>query len=135
MFLDSFTFGDTDRHVYPHRVLAAKKLGRIEFAPITIFFGGNGSGKSMVLNVIARTIGVRRPINSRSPQFIRSEDIMEGILEIRKNNRTITDKVYEKADLLDDYLEGLGDKFRDPDSLEPWERGLLSRLDDGKAPR
>ena len=40
--------------------------------------------------------------------------------------------MYEKAGLLDDYVEGLGDKFRDPDSLKPWERDILSRLDDGK---
>ena len=46
-------------------------------------------------------------------------------------NRAITDKVYEKAGLLDGYVEGLGDKFRDPDSLKPWERDILSRLDDG----
>ena len=134
MFLDSFTFGDTDRHVYPHRVLAAKKLGRIDFAPITIFYGGNGSGKSTVLNVIARTIGVRRmslgntsdyfryytercsfdsswPINTRSARFIRSEDVMEGILEIReKTGAEVIDKgsgewYYSKNKSLSRYRE------------------------------
>lgn len=56
---------------------------------------------------------------------------MEGIIEIRNANREITEKAYEKAVILDDYVEGLGDKFRDPDSLEPWERSLLTRLTDG----
>ena len=155
MYLDSFVFGETDRHVYPHFVMAQKGLARIDFAPITIFYGGNGSGKSTILNVIARTIGVRGmsfgntsdyfrhytklcnfettwPINARSAHFIRSEDIMEGIIEIRKTNREITEKVYEKAEILDDYVDGLGDKFRDPESMEPWERALLSRLTDAQ---
>lgn len=36
MYLDSFTFWKSDKHVYPHRVLLEKQLDRIEFAPITI---------------------------------------------------------------------------------------------------
>ena len=155
MYLDSFVFGETDRHVYPHFVIAQKGLNHIDFAPIIIFYGGNGSGKSTILNVIARTIGVRGmsfgntsdyfrhytklcdfvstwPINGRSAHFIRSEDIMEGLIEIRKNNRGITEQAYEKAAILDDYVDGLADKFRDPDSMEPWERALLSRLTDGQ---
>ena len=52
MFLDSFVFGEGDKHVYPNWVLAQKQLDRIEFAPITIFYGGNGSGKSTVLNAV-----------------------------------------------------------------------------------
>ena len=54
MYLKAFVFGETDRDVYPHSVMAEKNLGRVEFAPVTIFYGGNGSGKSTVLNVIAQ---------------------------------------------------------------------------------
>lgn len=155
MFLDSFVFGESDKHVYPNWVLAQKQLDRIEFAPITIFYGGNGSGKSTVLNVIARTIGVRKmsfgntsdyfrgytrlceyesswPINYRNACFIRSEDIMEGIIDIRESNRKTTEYVYEKAAVLDDYVEGLADKLRDPESMEHWERALIVRLGDGQ---
>ena len=60
MYLKSFVFAETDRDVYPHTVIAQKDLGKVEFAPVTIFYGGNGSGKSTILNVIARSIGVRR---------------------------------------------------------------------------
>ena len=38
---------------YPFQFLPEKGVGRIEFAPITIFYGGNGSGKSTMLNIIA----------------------------------------------------------------------------------
>jgi predicted ATPase len=154
MYLKSFVFGETDRYVYPHEVIIEKGLSRVEFAPITIFYGGNGSGKSTVLNVIARTIGVRGmslgntsdyyrnyirlchfnctgQINQRTAHFIRSEDIMEGILKIREENQKITEQAYKEAVVLDDFVEGLGDRFRDPDSMEPWERNLIPRLKDG----
>ena len=155
MYLDSFVFGESDKHVYPNRVVAEKDLGRVEFAPVTIFYGGNGSGKSTVLNVIARTIGIRKMsygntsdyfrgytnlceyesswvINHRNACFIRSEDIMEGIMDIRRTNRETTERVYQDAVVLDDYVEGLADKLRDPESMEHWERALIARLSDGQ---
>lgn len=155
MYLDSFVFGESDKHVYPNRVLAEKDLGRVEFAPVTVFYGGNGSGKSTVLNVIARTIGIRKMsfgntsdyfrgytnlceyesswvINHRNACFIRSEDIMEGIMDIRRTNRETTERVYQDAVVLDDYVEGLADKLRDPESMEHWERALIARLSDGQ---
>ena len=155
MYLDSFVFGESDKHVYPNRVLAEKDLGRVEFAPVTVFYGGNGSGKSTVLNVIARTIGIRKMsfgntsdyfrgytnlceyesswvINHRNASFIRSEDIMEGIMDIRRTNRETTERVYQDAVVLDDYVEGLADKLRDPESMEHWERALIARLSDGQ---
>ena len=51
MYFKSFVFPETDRDVYPHSVMAEKNLGRVEFAPITIFYGGNGSGKSTVCHI------------------------------------------------------------------------------------
>ena len=55
---------------YPFRILPAKGVGRIEFGPITIFYGGNGSGKSTMLNIIAAKLGLLRelPFNP-SPFF------------------------------------------------------------------
>jgi predicted ATPase len=154
MYLKSFVFAETDRDVYPHSVMAEKDLGRVEFAPVTIFYGGNGSGKSTVLNVIARTIDVRRmtegntsdyfryytrlcdyesswAINSYNTCFIRSEDIMDDILETRQTNQDITARTYREAGFLDEYVEGLSDRFKDPDSMEPWEKSLIARLDKG----
>jgi predicted ATPase len=42
---------------YPIPFLVNKKIGEINFAPITVFYGGNGSGKTTILNIIARRIG------------------------------------------------------------------------------
>lgn len=154
MYLKSSVFPETDRDVYPHSVMAEKNLGRVEFAPITIFYGGNGSGKSTVLNIIARTIDVERmsegntsdyfrnytrfcdyesswAINTYNTYFIRSEDIMDEIVQIRQTNQDITERTYKEAGFLYDFSEGLSDRFRDPDSIEPWEKSLIARLDDG----
>ena len=55
---------------YPFLILPGKGVGRIEFEPITIFYGGNGSGKSTMLNIIAAKLGLLRelPFNP-SPFF------------------------------------------------------------------
>ena len=51
---------------YPFGIFPHKKLSKIEFEPITIFYGGNGSGKSTVLNVIAEKLKLGRtaPFNN-----------------------------------------------------------------------
>ena len=42
--------------VYPFQVLSRHQMREIEFAPVTIFYGGNGSGKTTALNVIAEKL-------------------------------------------------------------------------------
>lgn len=56
----------SNTNVYPFKVLPQKGVRRLEFAPITILYGGNGSGKSTMLNIIAEKLGVRRsaPFNN-----------------------------------------------------------------------
>ncbi len=51
---------------YPFGIFPHKRLSKIEFEPITIFYGGNGSGKSTVLNVIAEKLKLDRtaPFNN-----------------------------------------------------------------------
>ena len=44
---------------YPFQVLAGR-LERLEFEPITILYGGNGSGKTTALNVMAAALGLER---------------------------------------------------------------------------
>jgi len=116
IFIEKFYLPFAERRVYPYRILCPKMLDSITFAPVTVFYGNNGSGKSTLLNVIAekielkhKTLGnssfhfnefiekctfqlaerngreVKIPSESR---FIRSEDIMEGIV----NLRNITEK-------------------------------------------
>ena len=45
---------------YPFGVLSGHSLRSLDFAPITILYGGNGSGKSTALNVISEVLGVKR---------------------------------------------------------------------------
>ena len=48
------------QNVYPFKLFPQKGLERIDFAPITVLYGGNGSGKSTILNIIAEKLKLRR---------------------------------------------------------------------------
>lgn len=54
---------------YPLNIFPQKGLGRVEFAPVTIFYGGNGSGKSTMLNIIAARLKVLREIPFKPGPF------------------------------------------------------------------
>ena len=41
---------------YPFKIFPEKKLSEVQFDGITMFYGGNGSGKSTVLNILAEKI-------------------------------------------------------------------------------
>lgn len=108
VYIESFTLNTDDRPVYPYKVISPLGLRCINFTPITILYGSNGSGKSTVLNVIANSIGITRKTEgstnayfasyvekcsyqSTAPalptddsSFVRSEDIMDGIMKGRK---------------------------------------------------
>jgi len=109
---------------YPFRILSRHEFERIDFEPITILYGGNGSGKSTALNVIAEKTGVHRdsiynksnffcdyvdmcgmqletdiPKNSR---IITSDDVFDYMLNIRYLNEGIDNK---REELFDEYLE------------------------------
>ncbi|MCW3744998.1 AAA family ATPase [Enterococcus gallinarum] len=45
---------------YPYQVLSKNAFSQIDFEPITILYGGNGSGKTTALNVLAEKIGAQR---------------------------------------------------------------------------
>ena len=125
VFLKEFTLPDRNREegfiwdhfgaadltcfqsVYPFRVLNGR-IRTLKFAPITIFYGSNGSGKTTVLNLIAEKLRALRlsPFN-RSPfygdfleqcrgvmtgepaekRFIASDDVFLSML----NNRLAND--------------------------------------------
>lgn len=46
--------------IYPFFTLTGHGLKMLDFEDITILYGGNGSGKTTALNVIAETIGAKR---------------------------------------------------------------------------
>lgn len=59
-------------NVYPFKLFPQKKLERIDFEGITVFYGSNGSGKSTLLNVIAEKLGVKRASPFNNTPFMRS---------------------------------------------------------------
>jgi len=135
LYLEKFFLPSESGREYPYQVLYPKMLDTISFSPITIFYGSNGSGKSTLLNVIAEKIGVKiktkgnssfyfdeyvekcmylmaekneksllLPKNSR---FVRSEDIMSGIVDLRKKTERTMNELTEisNATLIDNLGE------------------------------
>lgn len=138
VYLKSFTFPNEDMEFrffmgvrrtcydsfYPFKILSRKGFERIDFAPVTIFYGGNGSGKSTALNVIAEKTGINRDsIYNKSNFFVdyvnmcdvkiardslpenssivTSDDVFDYLLNIRNLNEGIDKK---REELFDEYL-------------------------------
>lgn len=98
---------------YPFNVFRYRELPAFDFGPITIFCGGNGSGKTTILNVIAEKLHVKRgAVYNRSEGFedyvkhckyqcyprmdippeskiITSDDVFDYLLDIRYINSGI----------------------------------------------
>lgn len=109
---------------YPFKVLSQKDFKCIDFEPITILYGGNGSGKTTALNIIAEKLKLsRESVYNRSNFFedyigfcdmklvkelpegskiITSDDVFDYMLNIRTLNEGIDKK---REDLFEDYLE------------------------------
>ena len=137
--LTRFTFPDADAEfdfrlwkvkrtcyntLYPFGVLSAKGLDALEFEPLTVLYGGNGSGKTTCLNVIAEKLGLQRdslynrsnffgdyidmcrfetacPV-PRQSRIITSDDVFDFMLDLRAMNEGIDRK---REELFDEYLE------------------------------
>jgi predicted ATPase len=106
----------SNNNVYPFKIFPEKGVERLSFEPITIFYGGNGSGKSTILNVIAEKLDLDRsaPFNKtpfteeylrlcsykparegripRQSAIITSDDVFDFLLDIRSINQGIDDR-------------------------------------------
>ena len=84
LYLSRFTFPEAEREsaffihevkrtcydtYYPFGVLSGRELSALEFEPVTILYGGNGSGKTTALNVIAEKLGLRRDARYNRSSF------------------------------------------------------------------
>ena len=145
IYIDTFAFPDADRETdficdvkrtcydsfYPFQVLSARRFSRIDFEPITVLYGGNGSGKTTALNVIADKLMVQRQtIYNRSTFFpdyvelchaalktappahsaiITSDDVFDYMLNIRSLNEGIDHK---REDVFAAYLDAKYSQFQ-----------------------
>lgn len=142
---------------YPFGLLPGKGLRELSFRDITILYGGNGSGKSTVLNIIASKIDADRmaPYNKtnfyqdyldlcdydyangmmENKKIITSDDVFDYMLDIRSLNENI-DVVKEERLLEHQELKYSKFKF---DSMEDIEqvraRSKAKRLTQSKFTR
>ena len=151
MYLTGFTFPNEDREadylwdsgmisVYPFKLLSKRGLEKLDFSPVTILYGGNGSGKSTALNIIAEKLKIERDsIYSKSRFFldyvemcgadaeknipksskiITSDDVFDYMLNIRNLNEGIEVK---REEYNKEYLDAKYSAFR-VNSIEDYER-------------
>lgn len=125
---------------YPFQILPQKQLTRLDFEPITILYGSNGSGKTTVLNIIAETLQLNRDtlynrsnffeeytkmcdydIKNRVPphsRVITSDDVFDYMLNLRSINNGID---YKREDLFEEYLDEKYSSFQ-MQSLDDYEQ-------------
>ena len=116
---------------YPFLVVSKHGLRMLDFAPVTILYGGNGSGKTTALNIIAEKLGLERDtLYNRSNFFedytamcsfetkqsiprhsriITSDDVFDFMLNLRSLNEGIDRK---REVLFDEYMEAKQSSFR-----------------------
>jgi predicted ATPase len=137
-----------DQTVYPYGVLPKAGLDEILFRPVTILYGGNGSGKSTALNVIAEKLRLERssPYNRsrffgdfvdrcsvslaeavpQGSRIITSDDVFDMMLDIR----AVNEGIYSRRETLEeDYFRLRKERFqlRSLDDLEQLKRINLAR--------
>ena len=154
IYLESITFPDAEREFdfflgqkrtcydsyYPFKILSRHNLNRLDFEPITLLYGGNGSGKTTALNVIAEKLGLARDsIYNRSnffPDYVKwcevevpevipensrivtSDDVFDYMLNIRNLNEGLNN---QREKLLEEYLDAKYSKFQ-MKSMEDYEK-------------
>ncbi len=154
IYLSHFVFPDREREynftmrlkrtcydtVYPFLILSAHQLKMLDFEPVTILYGGNGSGKTTALNIIAEKLGLARDtLYNRSNFFgdytklcsfetvgkipkdsriITSDDVFDFMLNLRCINEGIDQR---REELFEEYQEAKYAKFQ-MHSLEDYEQ-------------
>ena len=138
IYLRRFFFPDAEREVsfrmaekrtcfdthYPFQVLSGKGLSALEMDHLTILYGGNGSGKTTALNVIAEKLSLQRdtlynrsnffgdylnlchydlgrPV-PRQSRVITSDDVFDYMLNLRAINQGVD---ANREEIMADYLE------------------------------
>ncbi|MBQ8798997.1 MAG: AAA family ATPase [Lachnospiraceae bacterium] len=155
IYLNSFTFPDGDEEFdffrlnvkrtcydsfYPFGQVAKKEISILNFEDVTILYGGNGSGKTTILNVIAEKVNLKREsVYNRSNFFpdyialcdaslerdipehsriITSDDVFDYMLGVRTLNEGIDTK---REELYQEYLDAKYSDFHYR-TMEDFER-------------
>ncbi len=138
-YLTRFTFPDAEEEssffinsvkrtcyesYYPFGIASRNALSCLDFEPVTILYGGNGSGKTTVLNVIAEALHLQRDTRYNRSSFfedyvrlcraetkgpippgsrvITSDDVFDHMLDLRAINEGVDKR---REDLFQQYLE------------------------------
>lgn len=138
IYLENFTFPDAEKEFdfflrqkrrcydsfYPFQVLSKHRFERIDFEEVTILYGGNGSGKTTALNVIAEKLNLSRDsafnqsnfypnylqlcdakITGKLPKcsrIVTSDDVFDYMLNIRALNEGLD---LRREELFEEYLD------------------------------
>lgn len=116
---------------YPFSLFPKKNFSHIDFSDVTMFYGGNGTGKSTVLNIIASKIEAERTAVYNRSNFwedyvdrceieyereipdnrsiITSDDVFDYMLDIRNMNMQID---VNREERMKDAVEYRHKKFR-----------------------
>ena len=135
---------------YPFGVLSARELAALDFEPLTILYGGNGSGKTTALNVIAEKLGLHRDARYNRSSFyedylrrcdyeargvippesrvITSDDVFDYMLDLRAINEGVDER---REELFAEYLKDRDPRnpfrYRTMDDYEELKRVNLAR--------
>lgn len=145
LYLSHFEFPDAEREydfilelkktcydtVYPFQILSRHRLTMLDFEPVTILYGGNGSGKTTALNVMAEKLCLSRETRYNRSNFFENylelcdfeteHKITEGsaaitsddVFDFMLNLRSINDGVDTKRDaLFQEYMDAKYSKFQ-----------------------
>ncbi len=138
LYLSRFAFPDDEKEFdflltvkrkcynsfYPFKVLSARGLLELEMEPVTILYGGNGSGKTTDLNVMAEALKLHRDSRYNRSRFfedyialcthelrgeipersrvITSDDVFDFMLNLRAVNAGLDEK---REELFQEYLD------------------------------
>ena len=155
LYLSRFTFPSQERESfyfhgpqrqcyntnYPFGIIARFDPTEIEFEPITILYGGNGTGKSTALNVIAEKLGLQRDARYNRSNFfegyvglcdaelrrevpghsriITSDDVFDYMLNLRALNEGIDER---REEIFREYIE-------DNDKVNPFHFRTMEDYD------
>lgn len=153
LYLKNFTFPDMELEssflrkirqtcyntYYPFQVFKKNRMTKLEFAPITILYGGNGSGKTTALNVISEKLKLARgTLYNRSNFFedyinicgyelendfnigriITSDEVFDFMLNLRGINEGVDLK---REELFESYYRDRNSNFQ-LSSLDDYEK-------------